>query len=178
MIEANNAQMALQQIHNIELKGILANKEKKKPTERKRLFPEGKGRLLTGDEFLADVKAQADAVQWRRIESSKRKVERVERAAQKEAEKQRKEREKREKRDAYDEAMVKWNEQCTLLKTQGVKRKDMPAKPRLQEWKKFNTAGVTEDDVFGSSDRAVEVPDEQFDEALDMISEGDESDDD
>jgi hypothetical protein len=72
-IYGNNVQMTLQQIHNIEIKATLASKEKKHTTDRKKLFPGGKGRLVTGDEFLDDLKANAELVRQKELEIERRR---------------------------------------------------------------------------------------------------------
>ena len=55
IIEGDQAQMVVQDMHLGKLQSALYGKENKKRDDRTKLFPEGKGRHLTNTEFIAQL---------------------------------------------------------------------------------------------------------------------------
>lgn len=131
-IRANNAQMVLQHLHNEALKTTLRSKERRPKTDRTQLFPGGKGRHLTGDEFTTEVKKQ--------VENRLREAEEVVHKRTMRAEKAQETRDiqqvARIKRAAYDTAMKAYTAICSDLRAQGIRVKDLPLKPKFPRKKK------------------------------------------
>ena len=59
IIEGNRTQMVIQNLHLGKLQSTLRGKENKKKTDQTRLFPDGKGRHLTNDVFIAQLESAA-----------------------------------------------------------------------------------------------------------------------
>jgi hypothetical protein len=80
-IEGANAQLAVQAVYNSRLNEALNTKENKKENDCTKLFPQGKPRILTGNQFFAEVseskrgqEEEAAAKATRAVERENKKV--------------------------------------------------------------------------------------------------------
>jgi hypothetical protein len=125
-IEGANAQLAVQAVYNSRLNEALNTKENKKENDRTKLFPQGKPRILTSDQFFAEVseskrgrEEEAAAKATRAVERENKKVSR---AAADVAWKS--------QLEVHKLAVTAWEAKCVVLWGNGMKVKDLPKKPK------------------------------------------------
>jgi hypothetical protein len=126
IIEAANAQMSLQCVYNSRLNEALNKKENKKETDRTKLFPDGKPRLLTGDVFMGEMvtsqklrEEKAAAMDQRKAGRADRKVAKATAGAAWKLQV-----------EGHQMEVKRWEAECVVLKVQKVKVKDLPKKPK------------------------------------------------
>ena len=155
IIAGAQAQLVIQNLHLGKLNEVLLTKEKAKEDDRTKLFPEGKGRHLTGDDFHeerikadAEKKAKETAKATRKVNAATRKT-RNEAVAKL----------WKERSDAHTATVEVWKAECAELRTKGVKVRDLPKKPvrprkvDVEEEVDGENDGVgDEDEDDGSSD--------------------------
>jgi hypothetical protein len=123
VIEGANAQLAVQSIYNKRLNEALNTK---KETDRTKLFPEGKPRVLTDDKFHHEV---SEAKRGREVEIAAKALRAVGRE------------DKRvlkaaaavlwaSRLEGHKKEVTEWEAECKLLRGQGTKVKDLPKKPK------------------------------------------------
>lgn len=126
VIEGANAQLAVQSVYNKRLNEALNTKENKKETDRTKLFPEGKPRILTDDKFHHEVsevkRAREVEVAAKALRAVGREDKRVLKAAAAV--------EWAACMEAHKKAATVWEAECKLLRGQGMKVKDLPKKPK------------------------------------------------
>ncbi|KAF8170977.1 hypothetical protein K438DRAFT_1982258 [Mycena galopus ATCC 62051] len=108
------------------LKTALFEKEKTKKSDRRILFPGGKGRHLTAPEVIAQKRAMEDAKEHEQEERATKKAKREARKA----EKARIEVEWKALLVEHAAAVEAWAGRCVELKLAGIKSKDLPKKPK------------------------------------------------
>ncbi|KZP27731.1 hypothetical protein FIBSPDRAFT_948310 [Athelia psychrophila] len=121
-----NAQLAIQAVYNHRLNEALNTRENKKAANHTKLFPDGKPRLLTDDEFIAQVTAAKEARQEKLNEKAVGAASRITKKAEKEA------------ADAawklimaeHNQVVAQWEANNLVLRAQKVKVKDLPKKPK------------------------------------------------
>jgi hypothetical protein len=125
IIEAAQAQIIIQHLHLQTMSLALHEKGNSSTGDRTRVYPDGKGRLLTCPEFVESVEA---AAAQRKGEEERRRSGR-----------QRKEERKKALQDlekrwsgmkiAHEQSLARWKEECAALLQQGVRRRDLPVRP-------------------------------------------------
>jgi hypothetical protein len=125
-IEGANAQLAVQAVYNSRLNEALNTKENKKENDRTKLFPQGKPRILTSDQFFAEVseskrgrEEEATAKAARAVERENKKV--LKAAADVAWKSQ---------LEVHKLAVTAWEAKCGVLRGNGMKVKDLPKKPK------------------------------------------------
>ncbi|KZP22654.1 hypothetical protein FIBSPDRAFT_706184, partial [Athelia psychrophila] len=125
-IITGNAQLAIQGVYNKRLNEALNVKEKTKEADRTKLFPDGKPRLLTADDFIAQV-TEAKAS---RQEKEREKMKRAEVRAAKKVGKETAEAAWKLLKVAHEQAVLAWQAEKLRLRASGVKVKDLPKGPK------------------------------------------------
>lgn len=103
-----------------------STKEKTKEADRTKLFPDGKPRLLTDDDFIAQV-SQA------KLDRESKEAEKIKRAGARAAKKVGREAAEAAWKlllIAHDQAVIAWEAEKLALRASGVKVKDLPKKPK------------------------------------------------
>ncbi|KAJ7191661.1 hypothetical protein GGX14DRAFT_380935 [Mycena pura] len=124
--EGQNAQLVVQNLAMGKLKVALFEKEGSKKSDRRILFPGGKGRHLTAPEVIAQKREMENA---RKQEDDEREVKKAKREARK-AEKARIEVEWKVMLAEHSAAVEAWVGRCAELKMAGTRAKDLPKKPK------------------------------------------------
>jgi hypothetical protein len=115
----------IQHAHLIKLNQALQVKEKKKD-DRTKLFTGGFGRHMTDAEFIQSLKKHEE-------EKREEEAERRGRVADREAKKAAKEAAEAEWKAIvaeHERAVGAWKDECARLRAEGVRVKNLPAKPR------------------------------------------------
>ncbi|KAJ7193707.1 hypothetical protein GGX14DRAFT_537502 [Mycena pura] len=120
--EGQNAQLVVQNLAMGKLKVALFEKEGSKKSDRRILFPGGKGRHLTAPEAIAQKREMENA---RKQEDDEREVKKAKREARK-AEKARIEVEWKVMLAEHSAAVEAWVGRCAELKMAGTRAKDLP----------------------------------------------------
>lgn len=125
IIEGQRAQLVLQNLQLVKQNEVLHVKENAKENDRTKLFPGGRGRHLTGDDFH---EAQVDAEKEKRAKEAAKELRKDKKAFQK---KRKDEIEKLWKKriEEYQSTIEKWTKLVTTLRCTGTKLKDCPKKP-------------------------------------------------
>ncbi|KAJ7719003.1 hypothetical protein B0H16DRAFT_1337013 [Mycena metata] len=148
MIEAANAQLVVQNIFvGLQSEALHAKETKKsKKREKVKVFVDGKGRHLTDKEFIDSLereKAEKAAEESAKADRAQAREDR--KAAKAELE----ERWKRIKAD-HDKAVARWETECAMLAADGVRKKDLPKKPKRAKKPELPKVGESEEDSDGS----------------------------
>jgi hypothetical protein len=125
-IESANAQLAVQAVYNSRLNEALNTKENKKENDRTKLFPQGKPRVLTSDQFFAEVSESKRG----REEEAKAKATRAVERENKKASKAAADVAWKALQDVHKLAVTAWEAKCVVLRGNGMKVKDLPKKPK------------------------------------------------
>jgi hypothetical protein len=124
--ERQSAQLVIQHAEMTKLSQSLHEKEKRKKNDRTVLFPGGFGRHLTGDDFTQLLQEQTQ----RKEDEAAQKAQRIEgREAQRLA-RVALEAEWKETKAKHQQAVEAWRTSCEQLRQDGVRAKDLPAKPK------------------------------------------------
>jgi hypothetical protein len=126
VIHGAHAQLIVQNLHLNQLNKSLNAKETRKSGDRTKLYPEGKGRMLTKEDYIDEIKRAAE-IKKQKEEETKRKQEA--RAANK-AIKETADKIWKERVKLHDKEVQKWKANCVKLRSQKVKAKDLPKKPK------------------------------------------------
>lgn len=125
-IESANAQLAVQAVYNSRLNEALNTKENKKENDRTKLFPQGKPRVLTSDQFFAEVSESKRG----REEEAKAKATRAVERENKKISKAAAEVTWKTLLEVHKLAVSTWEAKCVVLRENGTKVKDLPKKPK------------------------------------------------
>ncbi|KAF7965694.1 hypothetical protein HWV62_42229 [Athelia sp. TMB] len=125
-IMTGNVQLAIQGVYNKRLNEALNVKEKRKETDRTKMFPDGKPRLLTDDALIAEL-SQAKAL---KVSKEMDKIKRAEVRAAKKVGKEAAAAAWKLLMAAHDQAVAAWMEEKLALRARGVKVKDLPKGPK------------------------------------------------
>lgn len=125
-IITENVQLAIQRVYNRHLNETLNVKEKTKEADHTKLFPDGKPRLLTADDFIAQVSQvkadreskEAEKRKWAGARAAKKVGREAAKAAWKLL------------LVAHDQAVITWEAEKLALRVSGVKVKGLPKKPK------------------------------------------------
>ncbi|KAH7917907.1 hypothetical protein BV22DRAFT_1025518, partial [Leucogyrophana mollusca] len=148
IIEGAHAQLIIQDIFCMKQSQALHTRENKKENDQTKLFPGGKGQLLTSEEFMEEVEG---------IELKKQAKEVAKTSRRDDLEAKRKEKESIEARwkeilQWHDEAVEKWEADCGRWYEEGLskaywdKRPSKPTKPK-QSQPVATTSAVTIEDL-------------------------------
>ncbi|KAJ7147439.1 hypothetical protein C8R43DRAFT_890005 [Mycena crocata] len=125
IIESSHATIVVQNLFVKKQSQALFSKESKKKTKRSKLSMEGRGRHLTGAEWMEKT---AEAARAREEEAA----EKIKRAGDRETAKLAKEELARQWKviqENHERAVATWKLECDRLTAAGVKKKDLPKKP-------------------------------------------------
>ena len=154
--ESANAQLVVQHLHAEKLQVALQEKEKRKSRDQRTIiFGDGKGRVVTSDEVIDELREKKDKAKEKEEEKETR---RMARESKKEA-KERLERQWASMKTDHELAVRCWNDACAQLALQGVPRSQWPLKPkrplkpRLQPMERDHAGSQSEGD---DSDNASE----------------------
>lgn len=125
IIEASQAQLVIQNMHLNKLNETLQAKEGAKENDRTKLFPKGRGRLLTGDEFHEEQVNAEKERQAKEDEKKRRKQKQVDKRAQKNIVAER----WKKALEEHAAEVEEWERKKKILRDQGILIKDLPKKP-------------------------------------------------
>ncbi|KAF8529337.1 hypothetical protein JB92DRAFT_2616320, partial [Gautieria morchelliformis] len=125
IIKSAHAQLIIQNLHVTKLQQALETKEKKKKTDRTKLFPKGNGRHLTAEEFIQEL----EEAEQERLEKTNRRTQRKEDLAVKRAVKEAVEIQWKEICAKHEQALLMWEHTCADLTAQKVPQKNHPKRP-------------------------------------------------
>jgi len=125
IIKTEQAQIVLQNLHIGKLQQSLKFKEQKKETEHTKLFPGGKGRHLTGQDFMEAVERSEEAQVAKATAQKKRK----DCTAKKKAAKVKAEERWKKLLDQHALTVTNWEIECKQLTEEGVPKSHLPKKP-------------------------------------------------
>ncbi|KAJ7595454.1 hypothetical protein C8J56DRAFT_774645 [Mycena floridula] len=147
IIEAQNAQLIVQNMGMDKMNKTLHAKENKKKTDRTTLFPGGLGRHLMAPELVAAKRKQETEKEEEETKKAGRKVAREKKKGRKERWEQR----WKEYLVDYNEAVESWKDEYSRGRQAGTLVKDLPKKPlrRKKEELKSDSEEDSEDDPDG-----------------------------
>ncbi|KAJ7765435.1 hypothetical protein DFH07DRAFT_770146 [Mycena maculata] len=151
IIEEGNATMVFQNIGLRKMNEALHQQEEKATTDRARLF-KGKAQVLSGDEFYDTVKAIEEG---RKVKEAGKEAKKVAREKKKQM-REEIEREWAAMKERHVADVEAWSQECSKLFQEGVRKKDLPPKPKLG--KKPTLPAVDDED-----DELEDEPDEEAD---------------
>jgi hypothetical protein len=122
--EANSAMLVVQDMTLQKMNESLHAKENKK-SKKNKVFAGGKGRHLTHHESISALRDEQDA----REEAARQKVMRQDKRERSKVEKARLELEWNTIKEAHVASLMRWEEECTKLTSEGVLKKNLPKKP-------------------------------------------------
>lgn len=125
-LRRQNAQLTVQNMHLRKLNGVLRAREKKKDSVRTKLFVEGKGKVLTDEDF---VQAIGEMEARKQAEKAAKEAREDITVAWKEA-KEAAEVKWKAIQESHQDAIVAWEATCQELLAQGKPKKDLPKKPK------------------------------------------------
>lgn len=125
IIEGDRAQLVVQHLVLKKQNDALHVKETKKASDRTRLFADGKGRVLTADDFIEKVKD----IQTKKITNDAAKEARLKARGNKRAARAALEDEWKDMQKQHQIAVEAWQARCARLTEQGARKKDLPRKP-------------------------------------------------
>lgn len=123
--EGANAQLLIQDLYCSKLKGALHAKDGKKAKDNTHLLGDGLGKVMTTTEVMDKIAAQQAAKEAEAAAKAQRKVAR-------ESKKDTKEEIDRlwgEESARHAVAVDEWTKRCSVLRSEGVRIKDLPPKP-------------------------------------------------
>jgi hypothetical protein len=132
----------------------LFEKESEKTTDRTTLFPNGKARVFTGDDFHEDLERIATDKKGKADAKEERKDKRKRAKGTKEANAQRW---KQVCDDEHDKEKEAWQKECAALRERGIKKEDLPAAPK----RPLKTSVVTAELVAGKEDDTIDADDDE-----------------
>ncbi|KAJ3555968.1 hypothetical protein NM688_g2285 [Phlebia brevispora] len=127
-IQAQNAQMVMQGLYLRKLNRALRGKESKSKSNRKKLFPGGKGRVLTDEDFVEEIGRMDEQKEAKKAKTAKRGEEKI----VKDAEKVALDQAWAQIKEEHIKAVAAWKAECERLIQHGMLRKDLPKKPKRQ----------------------------------------------
>jgi len=123
--QQGNAQLLIQNLVLQKMNQTIHAEEHKKKDDRTKLFPGGKGRHLTGDDFIEELEQAASAraqkqveregraAQWKKVADFNDHVKTAWEGCQ----------------ATYERAVDEWRGHCNELLSQGTMKKNLPSKP-------------------------------------------------
>lgn len=126
IIEGAQAQLVIQNLHLKKQNETIHAKETAKEDERTKLFPGGRGRLLTGDEFHEE---QVNAEKQKRAKEAEKKRKKA-KQDQAKTKKQAIADRWKEVQERHDANVAAWKTETDKLVLRGVVKKDLPKKPK------------------------------------------------
>ncbi|KAF8893200.1 hypothetical protein CPB84DRAFT_1732307 [Gymnopilus junonius] len=141
IIEGAHAQLVIQNIHLQKSNAALNKQEQRKKNDRALLF-NGKGQVLTSDEFRAKIREQNAAREAATAEKMKKADARL---ARKNAMAVVEEEWARIKQD-HEQAVKAWEIECQKLKDQNIPKRSWPPKPRRARKPKLPEVEEEEDE--------------------------------
>jgi hypothetical protein len=158
IIEGANAQLIVQDIFAIKLNTALNTKENEKADDRTKLFPGGKGRHLTGEDFIQ----QKALLMKEKEDEEAARVERQKVRGRKKSQKDALEKLWKIRKEEHEKAVVEWNEECKRLTDGGAKKKDLPKKPTRPLKSNVTKELVNEEDGEENEEDASGTDDGEF----------------
>lgn len=161
IIEGAHAQLVIQNLHLNKQNETIHAKETAKEDDRTKLFPGGRGRLLTGDEFHEE---QVNAKQQKKAKEAEKKRKKT-KQDQAKTKKQVKAERWKEVQEQHDANVAAWKIEIETLVSQGTLKKDLPKKPKRPLKAEIEAEVEREmDEVEGAGDSAVEEDESEDDE--------------
>ena len=150
IIEGAHAQLVVQDLYLGRLNDSLNVHEKKKATDRTRIFPDGQGRLLTSDQFQEELAKAAETTQAKAAAQEKAKAKRqAKKAIQQAVDDLWKSR-----AEEHKQALQAWEAECAELRAAGILKKNLPKRPVRM------TKAQIRQEIEGSSDEGSSEDDE------------------
>jgi hypothetical protein len=125
VIEGAHAQLVVQDMYLGRLNESLNVHEKKKPNDHTQVFPDGQGRLLTDDQFQAELAKAAEKTQEKAAAQEKAKAKREAKKAFRQAVDDL----WKVRAEEHKQAVQAWETECTELQATGVLKKNLPKWP-------------------------------------------------
>jgi hypothetical protein len=123
--EGTQAQLVVQNLTLIKMKECLHAKENRKKSDRAKLFPQGKGRVLTADDFAEEMRRSAEKRVAEAVKKDQRSVAReAKKAAKKAADAAWK-----ETLQAHEGEIERWKSECERQRAEGTLVKNLPKRP-------------------------------------------------
>ena len=122
--EANSAMLVVQDMTLQKMNESLNAKENKK-SKKNKVFAGGKGRHLTHHESISALRDEQDAQK----EAARQKEMRQDKRERSKVEKARLELKWNTIKEAHVVSLMRWEEECTKLTSEGVLKKNLPKKP-------------------------------------------------
>ncbi|PBK60942.1 hypothetical protein ARMSODRAFT_1026031 [Armillaria solidipes] len=148
IIEGAHATMVVQNLFVQKQSISLNTKENERSRSNTKVSMNGKGRHLTGTEFWSEVEGAEKAKADKAAEKERKKN------SCESAKNARQELEERWKvmKAAHGDAVQAWKERCEELRSQGMKRKDLPERPPRVYKPKLKEPGAGDDDSNDDED--------------------------